>query len=188
MIVDIVRIALEKMDRKYCTLSQIDYGKIPMRDSGVSILKEAKYLERPFAYELYHQLRDLIKSHKEDFGGSIIQAEVDKKYQHCFENGKIPDFILHLPNSKKNLAIIEVKLATNFSKIEKDFQKLVDFKKDIDLKYQHGIEIIIGDTNSLLKAKTCIIRFNKKGGQIVEIIEFNTTSWKASEYTIQYDY
>ena len=85
------KMALEKMDKKYCTLSQIDYSKIhDMSDSIKENLKEKKFLERPLAYESYHQRRKLMENGDVDFGGSIIQAEVDKSYQHLFEHGNIP--------------------------------------------------------------------------------------------------
>ena len=79
-----IRTALEKMDKKYCALSQIDYSEIEANESFIEDLREKKYLERPFAYEFYHQLRELMDNGHVDFGGPIIQAEVDKRYKHCF--------------------------------------------------------------------------------------------------------
>ena len=48
------------MDKRYCTLSTIDYRKL-------------------------NEL--LIDDGEVDFGGPIIKAEVDKRYQHCFRKG-----------------------------------------------------------------------------------------------------
>lgn len=102
--------ALRNIDMNYCRLSRIDYSD----SDKFEFLKKEKYLERPFAYEFYHQLRKLVEQKAVDFGGSFIQAEVDKSYQHYFPTGKIPDFIIHVPNNPltENLAILEFKLAS----------------------------------------------------------------------------
>jgi len=144
------------------------------------IIKE-KYLERPFAYEFYHQLRKLIDNGGVDFGGPVIQAEVDKRYQHYFKNGKIPDFIIHVPNTRQNLAVIEFKLATNLGSLEHDFEKLVEFKNNEGLKYMHVIEVIIGNETSLRNAKRYIMGLNKSKLKGITIIEFNTDSWKVND-------
>ena len=169
------------MDKKYCKLSKIDYSMLGVNESTKKHLVEEKYLERPFAYEFYHQLRKLIDNGDVDFGGPIIQAEVDKRYQHYFKNGKIPDFILHVPNTQQNLAVIEFKLATNFNKLEHDFVKLVQFKNNEYLKYTHVIEVIIGNETSLRDAKEYIMRLNKSEVEEITIIEFNTDSWKVND-------
>lgn len=181
MVIKDIKKALEEMQKEYCTLSQIDYSMIekPIRKH----VAEAKYLERPFAYEFYHQLRKLMDSGDVKFGGPIIQAEVDKRYQHCFENGKIPDFLIHVPNTVKNLAVIEFKLATNLSKIKYDLEKLVEFKKMGDLKYTYAIEVIIGSEVSLEKARECI---KSCGEEEIIIICFNTNSWKAEDFKIKW--
>jgi len=175
-----VKTALEKMNEKYCTLSQIDYSRIGGNESLRDLLAENKYLERPFAYEFYHQIRKLMDEGNVDLGGPIIQAEVDKRYQHCFKNGKIPDFILHVPNTPQNLAVIEFKLATNLSGIKYDLGKLIEFKKNADLKYTYVIEVIIGNRASLRNAKEHIKQLNKPRGEEVIIIKFNTDSWRAN--------
>lgn len=189
-VIGAIKMALEKMDKKYCTLSQIDYSKID--ESIRKPIAEEKYLERPFAYEFYHQLRKLMDSGNVDFGGPIIQAEVDKRYQHCFINGKIPDFIIHVPspsNTNKNLAVIEFKLATNLEGkcgIEHDIKKLVEFRKNEHLQYTCAIEVIIGSENSLESAKERIGQLNKTQGEEIIIIEFNTDSWRVNESRIRY--
>lgn len=123
--------ALENMDKNFCILSN-NLGRI-------------KYLERPIAYEFYHQFRKLIDEEK-----FVIQGEVDKRYQHYFKKGKVPDFIIHIPNTQNNFVVIEMKLANNIRNIEKDFQKLNEFKK---LHYKNLVEIIIGYDKNLKNAK-----------------------------------
>ena len=175
-----IKMALEMMDKEYCTLSQIDYSETQADGSFKKHLSEEKYLERPFAYEFYHQIRKLMAHGDVDFGEPIIQAEVDKRYQHCFKNGKIPDFIIHLPNSKQNLAVIEFKLATNLSRFKSDLEKLVEFKTDELLKYNYGVEVIIGTSESLANAKELVKKLNKSEGEEIVIIDFNTNLWKAT--------
>lgn len=184
MLIKDIKNALENMDKIYCRLSKKDYSRT---DKSIrECLKKEKYLERPFAYEFYHQLRTLMDKGIIDFGGPIIQAEVDKRYQHCFENGKIPDFIIHVPNKdkNKNLAVIEFKLANNLGKLEEDFKKLVEFKMHKHLKYSHAVEVIIGNESSLRRAKKLIRQMNKSDGEEIIIIEFDSDSWKANDWKI----
>jgi len=177
-----IRTALEKIDKKYCALSQIDYSKIEADKSFIEDLREKKYLERPFAYEFYHQLRKLMDNGHVDFGGPIIQAEVDKRYQHCFKKGKIPDFIIHVPDKKQNLAVIEFKLATNLNTLKSDFEKLAEFRTSRCLEYTCGIEVIIGNKESLQTAKEFIKQLSKSRSKNIILIYFNTDSWKANVY------
>jgi G:T-mismatch repair DNA endonuclease (very short patch repair protein) len=134
-IIELIIEALEKMDRKYCILS--------------SKTKKIKYLERPIAYEFYHQFRKLI----DEQNNFVVQSEVDKRYQHYFKKGKVPDFIFHTPNSQNNFAVVEMKLANNLRNINKDFQKLNEFKK---LGYKNLVEIVICDDKNLKSAKNKI--------------------------------
>ncbi len=184
MVILAIKTALENIDENYCKLSQIDYSMLGANESTIKILKKKKYLERPFAYEFYHQLRKLIDCGKVKFGGPVIQAEVHKKYQQCFENGKIPDFIIHVPNTRKNLAVIELKLATNTGKLKSDLKKLVEFKNNKELKYEFAIEIIIGNYAYLNKAKECILRMGKAKGEEITVIEYNTNSKKVEDWKI----
>ena len=186
-VIKAIKIALENMDQKYCTLSQIDYNEIDLPKPIIDELSKEKYLERPFAYEFYHQLRKLIDSGEVDFGGPVIQAEVDKSYQHCFQTGKTPDFIIHVPDSDKNLAVIEFKLAKRSKNdIKKDIEKLVIFKTDWQLKYSYGVEVILGDKPSLKALRKDINNWNENGGEEIIIVEFNTDSWKADYSILQF--
>ncbi len=181
--------SLNNMDKKYCRPSQMDYSNLNKIPKGiVENLKEEKYFERLFAYEFYHQFRILVQNGKVDFGGAVLHAEVPKEYQRCFEKGKgkIPDFILHVPDHSLNLAVLEFKLATNLGKIDHDFDKLLDFRKNDALKYKNIIEVIIGDTKQLEKATEIIKGHNKENGEILTIIYFNTETWSSNKFEIQY--
>ncbi|MFA5033962.1 MAG: hypothetical protein WC614_13220 [bacterium] len=182
--ITIIKQALENIKENYCNLSQIDYSKLYL--SFEQNIKETKYLERPFAYEFYHEFRKLMENSDIDFGRYVMQAEVDKRYQHCFEDGKIPDFIMHKKNSNENLCVIEFKLATNLTKLKDDFDKLLDFKTNPELKYTYAVEVIIGDTTSLIEVKQKIEQLKNNIGEEIIVIEFNTSLWKAQESRIQY--
>jgi len=182
------KIALEIMDKNYCMLSVLDYKEIEVLNTTIDNLKKEKYLERPFAYEFYHQIRRLMDDKIVDFGEPIIQAEVDKRYQHCFEEGKSPDFIIHLPNYKKNLAVIEFKLATRIKEdIKEDFRKIVKFKTNSDLNYPYGIEVLLGTKRHLELRKRDINNWNKPDGEKIIIIEFDTDSWEANHSFIYFE-
>jgi len=87
-----------------------------------------------------------------------------------------------VPNNKKNLVVIEVKLANNIGNLEDDFEKLVEFKIHKHLKYIYSVEIIIGDESSLERAKERIKQMNEHKDEKIIIIEFNTELWKANDW------
>ncbi|MHA1328821.1 MAG: hypothetical protein ACTSRH_16105 [Promethearchaeota archaeon] len=182
-----VILALNNMDRRYCSLSKIDYKALGVKNDVRKILEKEKFLERPFAYEFYHQFRLLLEKKILDFGGPIIQGEVGKGYQHIFKNRYAPDFIIHLPNTKENLAIIEFKLASRmFNEIKDDFKKIIEFKRNEKLRYKYGIVILIGNLNILNRRKKKINKLNKKDGEKIVIIKFNVKTWRATSYCIHY--
>ena len=185
MVIEAIKLALKNMDQNYCKLSKKDYNEIEVTFKNK--LKQEKYLERPIAYEFYHQLRKLIDINCVDFGGPLIQAEVDKTYQHCFENGKMPDFIIHIPDTRRNLAVIEFKLATRIKNdIREDIRKIVKFKTNPLLKYSYGVEVLLGDKNSLENRRKDINDWNKTEGEEIIIIEFDTDSWNTDHSVIQF--
>jgi len=184
-VVEAIKLALDNMDKNTCRLSQIDYNKKKIRKPIIEDKSKNKHLERPFAYEFYQQFRKLMQNGDVDFDGPIIQAEVDKTYQHYFKKGKSPDFIIHSPDSDNNLAVIEFKLATRSKNdIKEDLKKLVLFKTHTRLKYSNGIEVILGTKRFLEKRKKDINNWNGKGGEEIIIVEFDTVSWKADHSVI----
>lgn len=190
MLIKAIKLSLENMNGKFTDLSRLKFDQIDqiLREK----LQEQKIQERPFAYEFYHQFRKLWDSgciiglFSEDI---VIQAEVSKKYQDIPNLNKIPDFLLHKPNTDKNFAVIEFKLAfykTTFnSDIKEDFKKLVAFKQK--LHYDHLIEVVIGQKTQLTTAKERIENnLNDSDGEEIIIIEFDTKSWRANDYKIKY--
>jgi hypothetical protein len=182
-LVKIIQMSLEKMNKDECDLSKLYYSKV--QDDIRPLAIKSKYLERPFAYEFYHALRSLMENCEINLGGRIIQAEVDKSYQHYFAKGVIPDFIIHKPNNtKRNFAAIELKLATNLYELEDDFRKLENFKTC--LNYEHAVEIIIGDTDKIKRATEKIKELTMQDGEEIAIVLFNTDSWVSDYFTIKY--
>ncbi|MFL6208178.1 MAG: hypothetical protein ACJ74W_04970 [Pyrinomonadaceae bacterium] len=171
MLIEAIDVALRSIDPRYCELSKIIYSQSEVSE----YLAEEKYLERPFAYEFYHQFRKLLDEGRIDFGGSVIQAEVDKRYQHLEGLGKIPDFILHTPHSTdSNLAVIEFKLASNFRKsLESDLIKLVAFKRTEVTRYKYLVEVIIGNANDLADAWERIDNLKSDVGEEILIFGFD---------------
>ncbi len=179
-LINSIKQALKNMSRNFVKLSPIVHGAI-----SKDIIE--KYQERPFAYEFYHQLRKLMEENLVDFGGYFLQPEVNKEYQHYFKDGKIPDFIIHIPITDKNLVIIELKLATN-GEVENDFKKFFDFKREPRLKYDYAVEVIIGNTDLLKTARKRIEKLNKSTGEDIIILWFNTDLWWASTTRQKYFY
>jgi hypothetical protein len=167
--------ALTMMNKKYCRPSQLDYSQLEkVPEQVIKNLKEEKYFERLFAYEFYHQFRCLIESGDVNFGGAILHAEVPKEYQRCFEKsqGKIPDFILHVPSAGRNLCVIEFKRATNLGKIDLDLDKLLDFRRNEALRYDYIMEVVIGNDAQLSRAIELIQSKKKVDGEIINIVYF----------------
>ncbi len=83
------------MDKAYCELSLINNSEI--NELNREQPPEEKYLERPLAYEFYHQVRKLIDRGNVNLGEkTVIQTEVDKTYQNYFETGKIPEYAIEV--------------------------------------------------------------------------------------------
>ena len=186
-ILQLIGIALSKLDWSYVTLSRVHYfdGKRAPEAKG-----EFRWQERPFAYELYHQLR-LIWDGASFDSDCVIHSEVAKEYQKIKELGdKIPDFLFHLPQPDCNWAVVEVKLAKN-PKLQDDFDKLTVFASD-PLNYRLLIEVIIGSDAEL---RTCELRlgqweqFSKQGKNPANIdvffvsVDTHGISHKRTAYT-----
>ena len=110
----------------------------------LSVGSKKRWLERPYAYEFYHQMR---KCWPEDCC-LIISGEVSKAGHSNFKNldtGKpIPDFLIHRPGTMDdNWAIIEVKSQkANKNRIYRDVKKLLTFKYKIG--YRQMIYLFFG--------------------------------------------
>ncbi|MDE4541320.1 hypothetical protein [Thermoanaerobacterium sp. R66] len=102
--------------------------------------------ERVYCYELYHQLRcQLNKIHNRNY---VLFGEEDKRGVYTKDElNKIPDFIIHIPGSNYNLAIVEVKsIMAKTHDIIKDYNKIKDFIQYNNYKY--GILLFFGEDNN----------------------------------------
>lgn len=182
MISEIIK-ALESINPDLCRLSKLKYEDLELP----SEFFDSKYLERPFAYEFYHQFRRLIEEKKIQLEENVlIQGEVDKEYQRIGDVSRIPDFLIHSPSAKtKNKAVIEFKLATrSFPDIENDFNKLLKFKDILD--YESLVEVLIGETDAIRKKKKKLSEFHNDNYNI-NVILYNINTLKAEEYKINYE-
>lgn len=144
--------AVETIDWRFVTLSRLQYanGLEPIGQN------DPRWQERPFAYEIYHKLRCYWEKQHWDTPYAI-QAEVLKTYQEIRQVNKMPDLLIHQPNTKNNLAVVEIKMASNTEKLLRDdLDKLVLFH--CALKYELRVEIIIGDNDKL---KELLARLNE---------------------------
>src|SRR5260370_35144885 len=140
--IDLLRKALENLDWNYVTLSRVQYfqEKNPPQSAN-----KAHWLERPIAYDLYHQLRCLWETNTFD-SDCVIHAEVYKKYQAIKNLDKMPDFLFHLRKPNCNVAVVEIKLAANPG-LQDDLDKLTLFHNI--LRYEYLVEIVIGTEEQL---------------------------------------
>ncbi len=123
--------AITLIDKKYITVSMYE-------------LPDKRYRERVYCYELYHQLRKILG----DDYDYMLDGELDKKSHPIFKKkigAKIPDFVVHHRGvMEHNLVIIEVKSIRNiendFSNLEKDIGKILEFIKQAE--YHYGIMLI----------------------------------------------
>jgi hypothetical protein len=142
-----LKTAVDKLDWRYVTLSRRRYNNSYVCTG----LGDSHWLERPFAYEIYHQLRLIWAAGQLDLL-CLIHAEVLKKYQEIRDITKMPDFLFHDPESDHNLAVVEIKLASNTDKsLKADLEKLALFRRV--LRYDTLIEILIGSDADLLASQ-----------------------------------
>lgn len=159
-----IRKAIEAIDPTYCDLSKLTYS------TTVSASEAKKYLERPFAYEFYHQLRMRMTPN----WTAQLQGEVDKRYQGI---RRIPDFLIHRPNRTDcNLAAVEFKLAERrWEILADDLGKLARFKLP-PLSYELLVEVVIGDSDSLPSLQKEVGNFVTSTGKPLTILWYNVAT------------
>jgi hypothetical protein len=101
------------------------------------------YRERVYCYELYHQLRCGLPSGFD----YALHGEIDKSghtaVTEALGYAPNPDFVVHVAGDNDNLAVIEVKAATQKrTEICCDLNKLERFISG--LSYEHGIMLLFG--------------------------------------------
>jgi hypothetical protein len=155
--------AISNIDWSFVTLSRLRYDG---SHEPVAI-GERRWQERQFAYEIYHQLRCLWRE-KPFEAGCVLHPEVLKTYQEIRHLNKMPDFLFHIPDTKRNLAVVEIKLASNpEKKLEDDLDKLALFGRA--LRYESLIEILIGYRSELDETKVLLNKLNGLGETPISI-------------------
>lgn len=106
-----------------CSSSQVsqNYFQLPVANA---LDEEAKYRERVYCYELYHQWR----SHWTDSFRYSLGGEIDKSGHPLIRSGAKPDFLVHVPGEMDNLLIVEIKPANAaVARMVDDLKKLTKF-------------------------------------------------------------
>jgi len=147
------------LDLFYKVLDKVEelYYGIDQRNNSIL----ARYDERVFCYELYHQIRSLMDKYVAKNPGPTssirFQGELRKKRiganaaklfdVTALDNKYVPDFLLHSPGDfDYQSLIIEVKSARNitFGPIKKDLMKIQEFITRY--RYQMGIFLIVNNS------------------------------------------
>lgn len=105
-----------------------------------SLAAEPVYRERVYCYELYHQMRLNWPGNTDYF----LNGEYNKSGHPYFpgSGGPQPDFLIHVPQSEDNFAVIEVKSCELRTEgILEDVSKLRQFQL---FGYQRAIYLIYG--------------------------------------------
>lgn len=124
-------------------------------DNAKKSVKE--HLERVFAYEFYHQWRNLleVKGHKHLF----LNGEISKAVKEDLEKNKVnvlfPDLVLHggqdCNDEKTQLIACEIKRKEKISgkKVKEDIESLINYLSKEYFKnspFQCGVFILVGTT------------------------------------------
>lgn len=122
---------------------------------------EKKQCERVFAYELYHQYRDIMQKAPERYSGIYLNGDISKAdaiYDDIFKF--CPDLVLHGHPGKiedgKQYFLCEMKTWINRWKYKEDLEKLTQLSHS-KLGFQDYIFLAIGD--SLQDMKDCVKDF-----------------------------
>ena len=132
-----------------------EYFLLPIHNAG------ARYRERVYCYELYHQLRSQWPPGCPFF----LNGELDKNAHPYFppeDGAPKPDFLVHVPGTGNNYAVIEVKSALVDSKgIRTDVEKLVQFR---GFGYQRALYLFYG-----MEANQAVNRVQAAGATIKQM-------------------
>jgi hypothetical protein len=125
---------------------------------------EARYRERVYCYELYHQMRRLWPAN------SLyrLNGEVDKRAHPYFRDGgqPKPDLLVHRPGTGENYAVIEVKSSRAAAReIDKDLGTLTLFVNRFG--YRRAIYLIYG-----AEAPDAAVRVQKRVARFQQIAPF----------------
>ena len=127
-----------------CSAARIDAAYFQLPIAGK---EDPEYRERVYAYELYHQLRQLWpqKLAKYSLGGEVDKSGHPLIRGNELDNAK-PDLIVHVPGGMSgNLAVVEIKPAPRAREgADQDLRKLAAFCDPERGKYAGGIFLAYG--------------------------------------------
>lgn len=114
--------------------------------------ESSSWLERPFHFELYHQLRLKFRDNLEEY---TIQGEIEKSSHSSGVGNLRPDLIFHIPGvliKPAQLMHIEIKPVkpndnAHLKKIIDDLKKLSEFKDR--LSYKISVLVLFGPKKEL---------------------------------------
>ena len=178
--IETLKAAVDKIEWKYVELSRQNYRNT----TEYTDLGAPHWLERPFAYEIYHQLRILWNAGAAP-RNCVIHAEVLKGYQHIKDINSMPDFLFHDPApGGRSIAVVEIKLASNPKKeILADFMKLARFRKE--LRYEYLIEILIGSEHEIARSLDNIRGFHVDCDVPIHVLTLSITDHSARIFPIR---
>jgi hypothetical protein len=171
-------LAFANVELDYFSSLAFGGGRFTEEGSEEERKEYTQYVERVFAYELYHQYRLIMenKENKEYYYGLKLNAEITKNGFNETILGKqyiFPDMVLHhsqTDNSFENQKMfIEIK-ANQHAKIEDDLKKMQVAVSE-RLNYQSAIFIAISHTHNSL---TSMIEkyFNSSTNEMVDKTKF----------------
>ena len=186
-LIEVLLQSLASIEKDFVYTDQTHYHK-----------KKSSWLERPFHFEFYHQLRIIFNDKLKNY---VIQAEIEKASHNSRIGNLRPDLIFHIPgdiDKSSQLIHIEVKPAKinnnkHLQEIIDDLEKLSKFKTklhyDISLLVLFGpinelsytIHFIEGnDTNdeALNNNRDRVLKVIKRENQEIFLIELNTSILK----------
>jgi len=143
-------------------------------------------LERPYCYELYHQLRLRQENSSYTINGEVVKGRNDsfmEQYKLCTNDTTFPisDFIVHRQAFPDNLAVIEVKVAKQDGPMNpiQDFKKLRCFTETDGVNYKCGIFLVFGEPepriHGLQKQTDRVhVLWHANSGQPVRVLQTRT--------------
>jgi len=155
--------AFKNVDEDYYSSFAFDGGSFNEEGTLEDRNEYIQYVERVFAYELYHQFRIIIDSNLDRYEGLKLNAEITKNGFNETSLGKeriFPDLVLHKSQTNNEYEyqklFIEIKVQPS-SDLKEDIHKMIVAVSE-KLNFQNAIIICInmGDISIKKKIKNAL--------------------------------
>jgi len=153
--------AFKNVDKKY--YSGLAFSNFSSKYDELKKEEYKQFVERVFAYELYHQFRVIIINNSQQYDNLVLNGEITKNGFDDTVLGKariFPDMVLHksnTDNSPKNQKLfIEIKVQPD-ARIGTDIKKLF-VAVSPRLNFENAVFICINNNKVELKIKKHIIK------------------------------